>query len=188
MYLIDDPVYHVSLSPLTSILTTITMAHPHITNENDIDTEEVSPDREGFERKRLSRATGGEKLGCSLYILSPGVASWPYHYHTGNEEAIFVLGGRGTVTIAGVEEEIQEGDFITFPTGEEGAHRVYNSGDEELRYLCLSTMVEPDVAIYPDSNMIGVFAGVAPGGPPDERTFERFLRADAEVDYWDSVR
>jgi hypothetical protein len=54
-----------------------------------------------------------------------------------------------------------------------------------LRYLCFSTMVEPDVTVYPDSGKVGIFGGAAPGGPKEERTLSKFLRGDAEVGYYD---
>ncbi len=56
---------------------------------------------------------GGKRLGCSLYELPPGKKSWPYHYHTGNEEAIFVLEGGG-----GDERTLESGDYAAFPVGE----------------------------------------------------------------------
>ena len=65
--------------------------------------------------------------------------------------------------------------------GEEGSHQISNTSDEPLRYLCLSTMDEPDVLVYPDSGKIGVFAGSAPGGPKEKRTLHKYLRAGAEV-------
>lgn len=161
------------------------MSHPRRVNEDDVEATEQAPDDRGFERKRLSRATGGKDLGCSLYVLAPGSKSWPYHYHTANEEAMYVLGGHGTVRIGGDTADLRPGDYVSFPTGEDGAHQVVNTGDEELRYLCFSTMVEPEVSIYPDSDMIGVFAGAPPGGDKEQRTLTKYLRGDAEVDYWD---
>ena len=52
-------------------------------------------------RKPLGAVAGNEKLGCSLYELPPGCRSWPYHYHYANEEAIYILGGKGTLRLAG---------------------------------------------------------------------------------------
>jgi hypothetical protein len=46
-------------------------------------------------------------------------------------------------------------------------------------------MVEPGVMVYPDSDKIGLFAGSAPGGPKEKRTFSKFLRVDAEVGYYE---
>ena len=39
--------------------------------------------------------------------------------------------------------------------------------------------------VYPDSDKIGLFAGSAPGGPKEKRTFSKFLRGDAEVEYYE---
>ena len=71
------------------------------------------------------------------------------------------------------------------PTEESGAHQIVNTSDEKLRFLCFSTMVEPDVVVYPDSDKIGLFAGSAPGGPKEKRTLREFLRGDAEVGYYE---
>jgi uncharacterized cupin superfamily protein len=71
------------------------------------------------------------------------------------------------------------------PARTAGAHQVINSSNEPLRYLCFSTMLEPDILIYPDSEKVGLFAGSAPGGPKGKRTLQKYLRADAEVNYYD---
>jgi len=84
----------------------------------------------------------------------------------------------------GEEIEISKGDYITCPAGS-GAHQIINTSDKTLRYLCFSTMIEPDVIVYPDSNKIGIFVDSAPGGPKKKRTLHKYLRGDAEVDYWD---
>jgi hypothetical protein len=48
----------------------------------------------------------------------------------------------------------------------------------------LSTMVEPDVTVYPDSGKFGVYAG-APPGSSGERTVSGYYRLEDEVDYWE---
>ena len=73
---------------------------------------------------------------------------------------------------------------MALPAGPESGHRVVNDGDEPLRYLALSTMRDPDVTVYPDSEKVGVFAGSPPGGT-DERTVHGYYPTDAAVDYWD---
>jgi len=37
------------------------------------------------------------KLGCSLCELEPGNTMWPFHYHLGSHEAIYVLSGSGVM-------------------------------------------------------------------------------------------
>jgi hypothetical protein len=39
--------------------------------------------------------------------------------------------------------------------------------------------------VYPDSGKVGIFGGAAPGGAKEKRTFSKFLRGDAEVDYYE---
>src|ERR671914_1122380 len=160
--------------------------HPNVVGYQDAEWSEQSyGEKFGYRRKSLGSAAGGEKLGCSLYEVPPGRRAWPYHYHLANEEAIYVLEGSGTLRIAGERVEISRGDYVALPVGPAGAHQITNSSDAPLLYLCLSTMVEPDVLIYPDSNKVGLFAGAAPGGARDKRTLQKFLRADAEVGYYD---
>ena len=137
-----------------------------------------------FKRKHLGEDAGGDQLGCSLYELPAGKRSWPYHYHTANEEAIFVLAGEGTVRCEGEEAAISEGDYLNFPADASGGHRVINDSENPLRYLAVSTMIEPDVTVYPDSKKFGVYVGSPPGGR-DERTLEGYYKQDATTDYWD---
>ena len=96
-----------------------------------------------------------------------------------------MLEGSGILRIGEKEVEVSQGDFAALPVGPAGAHQVFNPSDAPLRYLCFSTMIEPDVLVYPDSGKLGVFAGAAPGGPRDTRTLHKYLRADAEVGYYD---
>ncbi|WP_267640893.1 cupin domain-containing protein [Haloarchaeobius amylolyticus] len=154
-------------------------------NDSECEWTEVTEGETRFRRKQLGAAADAEQLGASLYELPAGNRSWPYHYHTANEEAIYVLAGSGTLRAADGEHPLEAGDFVALPTGEDGAHRVVNTGEEPLRYLCVSTMQEPDVTVYPDSEKIGVFAGSPPGGESGERTVAGYYPSEAAVDYWE---
>lgn len=153
-------------------------------NEQDIDWDDYERGEQTFRRKELANAVDAEELGCSLYELPPGKRSWPYHYHTANEEALFVLSGSGMVRQDGEERSIETGAFVTFPADERGAHQVVNDGEEPLRYLAVSTMDEPDVTVYPEMEKIGVFVGSPPGGR-EERSLQGYYPMDADVPYWD---
>ena len=137
-----------------------------------------------FERKKLGAAAGGRRLGCSLVRMDAGSPSWPRHYHTANEEAVYVLDGRGTLVAGDERIPIAAGDYAALPAGPAHAHKVVNESEGELVFLCFSTMVHPDVVVYPDSGKIGVFVGSAPGGAPEESELKRFLDGSAEIDYW----
>ncbi|WP_373047231.1 cupin domain-containing protein [Vulgatibacter sp.] len=159
---------------------------PHgVVNEREIPwAEQQHGERFEVRRKQLGAAAGGEKLGCSLFEMPPGKKGWPFHYHLANEEALYVLAGSGTLRLGEREVPVGAGDYVALPVGAGHAHQLINTGAETLRYLAFSTMIQPDVMVYPDSDKIGVFAGAAPGGPKEARTFGAFLRNEP-VDYWD---
>lgn len=159
----------------------------NVIGEGDIGwSEQRHGEKFGHRRKRLAGAAGGLRVGCSLYEVEPGRAAFPRHYHLANEEAIYVLEGSGTLRIGREVEEVavSRGDYAALPTGAEGAHQLLNTGDSVLRYLCLSTVMEPDVLVYPDSGKVGVYAGAAAGEPKDGEAVAEFLRNEAGVGYY----
>ena len=153
---------------------------------NADDLSWTTPDAEGaaWRRKQLGAAAAGEDLGCSLYELPAGERSWPYHYHAANEEALYVLAGEGTLRLDGETHPLRPGEYAPFPADDSGAHRVVNDGDDVLRYLVVSTMREPDVTLYPDSEKFGVYVGSPPGGR-EGRSLSGYYRIGDDVDYWD---
>ncbi len=153
-------------------------------NVDDLEWDTLEAGNMNVRRKQLGEHTNGEQLGCSLYELPPGEAAWPYHYHASNEEAIYVLAGRGTLRLAGEMHSLSDGDYVALPADERGGHKVINDAEVTLRYLVLSTMSEPDVTVYPDSNKLGVYVGSPPGGRGD-RDLQGYYRIDDDVDYWD---
>ncbi|SHH13349.1 cupin domain-containing protein [Halobaculum gomorrense] len=154
-------------------------------NADDLDWEETDRGESvGWRRKKLAAAAGGEDLGCSLYELSAGKRAWPYHYHAGNAEALYVLSGEGTLRHADGASPLCPGDYVSLPAGEDGAHRVVNDSEGALRYLAVSTMREPEVLVYPDSDKVGAMAGAAPGGE-NERDVDAYFRRGDAVDYWE---
>ena len=154
------------------------------TNSEDVDWKEYEQRDEKLRRKELSNAVGASELGCRLYELLPDGESWPYHYHTANEEAVYILEGEGTLRHEDVKEELVAGDFVHLPADESGGHQVVNDGDEPLRYLAFSTMNEPDVTVYPEMGKFGVFVGLPPGGR-DERPFHGYYRIEEDTEYWE---
>lgn len=155
-------------------------------NEADLEWTEHEGEHTAYRRKKLAAAAGGTDLGVSLYELAPGERPWPLHYHTGNEEAVYVLSGTGTLRRGDGRDDVplEPGEYVACPADESGAHQVVNDGDEVLRYLMVSTMNEPDVAVYPEHDGIGVFVGAAPGGE-GERTVSGFWNRGDAVAYWD---
>jgi uncharacterized cupin superfamily protein len=125
---------------------------------------------------RLAPLLGASRLGATLYELPPGQSICPYHYEYGNEEWLLVVSGTPVLRHPDGEDELAAGDAVCFPEGPEGAHKVTNGTAETVRVLMLSTVNEPAVAVYPDSDKIGVW----PGDARDNVMVSRQSR----VDYW----
>lgn len=135
---------------------------------------------------QLGPLIGSRKLGCRLNVIPPGKAAWPFHCHLVNEELVVVLSGRGELRFGAERFPLRAGDVVGLPPGgAECAHQIINNSDEELRYLAVSTMEEPDIGLYPDSGKFAVFAGAPPGGDKQQRSFSYIGRPDSAVAYWD---
>ncbi|HSI96926.1 MAG TPA: cupin domain-containing protein, partial [Gaiellaceae bacterium] len=80
-----------------------------------------------------------KELGVTLYVLPPGNAQAPYHWHHVTEELLLVLGGRPTLRSPDGERQLDPGDMVAFPHGPEGAHKIVNGTSEPARYLIFST-------------------------------------------------
>jgi uncharacterized cupin superfamily protein len=126
---------------------------------------------------RVGAAAGGRDLTVKLYEIPPGEALCPYHYEY-EEEWLLVLEGAIELRTPDGNEELRRGDIASFPPGSAGAHKTTNRGSETARVLMWSSAREPAVAVYPDSDKIGVWT---PGGV--DKIMAR--RAEAHLDYWD---
>jgi uncharacterized cupin superfamily protein len=147
--------------------------------EPDFERDERPP---GFQvrRARLGYELGTELIGCSLWELPPGEAAYPYHFHYADEELIVVLRGRPTLRTPDAIRELTEGEAVSFPVGEAGAHQLRNDTDADVTFISISSSGRPDVVVYPDSGKIGVGERLPRGGGLRE-----FFRRETAVDYWD---
>jgi uncharacterized cupin superfamily protein len=130
------------------------------------DTQTLEHGGFAFKRKRLGAQAGGKGLGTSWFELQPGKKAFPMHFHLANEEAIFILEGEGVLRVGplpgATDQKIEEhplraGDYVAFPAGPPGRQVVNNSAGV-LRFLAISTMIEPEVAVYPESKKVGFLA------------------------------
>jgi uncharacterized cupin superfamily protein len=148
-------------------------------NLHTAEAEYGADDPDGYRAgmARFGPSIGAVMLGGTVYELPPGQSNCPYHYEYGNEEWLIVLAGRLTLRHPEGEEELDPGDVVCFPVGPEGAHKLSNRTDETVRVLLLSTKFEPAVAVYPDSDKIGVW--------PGDMRDHLIVRRGSAVGYWD---
>jgi len=98
--------------------------------------------------KSLGDEVGLKNLGIHLISIAPGDKSTEFHTHRYEEEAIYVLSGRGTEVIGDQTYKIGAGDFIGF-TGTSAAHETINDGTEPLVCLVIGQRLAQDVVDYP---------------------------------------
>jgi uncharacterized cupin superfamily protein len=141
---------------------------------------EYDPEPDGYRHgyAKLHREIGAAALAGGLYELPPGQANCPYHYESG-EEWLLVLDGRLTVRHPQGEDELEAGDLVCFPAGPDGAHKLMNTSAATVRMLIVSTRMSPAVAVYPESDKIGVHAAWGDS---------IVVRRESGVDYYDGER
>lgn len=111
---------------------------------------------------------GARRIGASVYQAEAGLPIWPYHYHHGIEEWLYVVAGAPVLREPAGERILSPGDLVCFPSGQRGAHTLKGPG----RFVIFATGhdVEPYVSVYPDSDKVG--------GP------EGILLRGSAVGYW----
>ena len=98
--------------------------------------------------KSLGDEAGLRNIGIHLISVAPGDKSTEFHTHRYEEEAIYVISGRGTAVIGETTQKIGPGDFIGFPAGG-AAHETLNDGTEPLVCLVIGQRLQQDVVDYP---------------------------------------
>jgi uncharacterized cupin superfamily protein len=108
------------------------------------------------------------RIGASVYRAESGLPIWPYHYHHGIEEWLYVVSGAPVLREPAGARTLAPGDLACFPSGHLGAHTLKGPG----RFVIFATgqHVEPWMSVYPDSDKVS--------GP------EGILLRSSAVGYW----
>lgn len=158
--------------------------HPNVINLDEVEGKNLAHGKRfGGLDKTLAMQAGAKGVGCSWYEVPPGRSAWPRHFHCANEEALFVLEGKGTISLGDAKIDLRPGDWVTIPPGPEHAHIFVNTGTAPLRYLAFSTMHTVEVVGYPDAKKIGAMA--SPGLPPAKPWVRVLHKEGTEVGYYE---
>jgi uncharacterized cupin superfamily protein len=143
---------------------------------------------DNFEAKvaRVGPLIGMKKLGALYICVEPGKRAFPFHAHHANEEAFVILEGEGTYRLGEARHPISAGDVVAAPAGgPETAHQIINTGSATLKYLALSTMLDPEVVEYPDSNKFAALSVFGADEWPPTAGLRFIGRLDSAVGYFD---
>ena len=108
----------------------------------------------GRRRWKLGDAAGLTQFGVNLLRLPPGQWSSQRHWHTAEDEFVFVLEGEAVLVTDAGEEVLRAGDCAGFKAGEANGHHIQNRSDAELVLLEIGTrLAAGDAAHYPDIDL-----------------------------------
>jgi uncharacterized cupin superfamily protein len=114
------------------------------------------------EKRALGNALGLTKIGINQTTLPPGKESSMRHWHTHEEEFIYVLSGEVVLITDAGEQTLGPGMCAGFPLGAADGHQLVNRGAQPAVYLEVSNRDPADKAHYPDVDLMfhGVDAAV----------------------------
>jgi len=127
---------------------------PNITKTNAVEWQSGRSRGQEYRYKNL----GGINLGARIEELPPGQTSSYHHYHTAEEEHVFVLNGNITLVVGEQRIPLAAGDHVCFPAGDPTAHHLANDGNQPCQYFVYGQRCDTDVVVYPNSQTLVIKA------------------------------
>ena len=118
------------------------------------------------EKRALGDALGLKTIGINQTILPPGKESSMRHWHTHEEEFVYVLSGEVVLITDAGEQVLKAGMCAGFPACNDArkgdGHQLVNRSDQPAVYLEMSNRDPRDTAHYSDVDLLfhGVNAAV----------------------------
>ena len=144
----------------------MTDSHATAINVNDVDARTGTTYPKVFRNEVSSRSKrvlgdlfGLTNYGVNLVDLPPGSWSAQRHWHTREEEFIYVLSGELTLITDEGTQLLTVGMVAGFPAGEANGHHLVNNGDVTASYLEIWDRIDEDEVFYPDIDLQRVSAG-----------------------------
>jgi uncharacterized cupin superfamily protein len=105
-------------------------------------------------RRRLGDAVDLTQFGVNLVRLPPGCWSSQRHWHTGEDEFVFVVEGEVVLVTDVGEEVLRRGDCAGFKAGVANGHHLQNRSLQDALVLEVGTRrPEEDEVAYPDIDL-----------------------------------
>lgn len=106
------------------------------------------------QRARLADAAGLTQFGVNRLRLPPGCWSSQRHWHSAEDEFIYVLAGEVTLVTNQGEELLQAGDCAGFRAGVADGHQLQNRSAQEALVLEVGSRRPGEDAVdYPDIDL-----------------------------------
>jgi len=106
------------------------------------------------EVRRLGEALGLTRIGVNVATLLPGKESSMRHWHTHEDELVYLLEGELVLVTDAGERALRAGQCAGFPAGHRDGHQLVNRGTSPAVYLEISNRDAADGAQYPDVDLV----------------------------------
>lgn len=110
----------------------------------------------GRSRQRVGKAAGLQNFGVNLTTLAPGSQSALRHWHSAQDEFIYVVAGELVLITDEGEQTLIPGGMAGFVAGRANGHHLVNRSDAIATYLEIGDKSIPDRADYPDEDLVCV--------------------------------
>jgi len=108
----------------------------------------------GRERRRLGDALGLTNFGVNLLRLPPGRASSQRHWHSRQDEFVYVVAGEVVLVTDGGEQLLTAGMAAGFPAGKADGHHLLNRSAGDALLLEVGDRRDGDEVDYSDIDML----------------------------------
>ena len=105
-------------------------------------------------RTRLADAARLTQYGVNLLRLAPGAWSSQRHWHTEQDEFIYILSGEVTLVTDAGAEILRGGDCAGFKAGDGDGQHLQNRSNADVTLLEIGTRLPNDRAYYSDIDMM----------------------------------
>lgn len=102
----------------------------------------------------ISEAGGLTQFGAFVEILEPGSRSSIKHWHSAEDEMVYVLDGEVTLIEGDTEHVLRASDAATFKAGVPIGHYLENRSGSPTRCLVVGTRAPADTITYPDHDRV----------------------------------
>ena len=108
---------------------------------------------DGRSRQRIGNAAGLTNFGVNLTTLAPGSQSALRHWHSTQDEFIYVVQGEVVLATDDEEQLLKAGEMAGFAAGSALGHHLINQSDCPAIYLEIGDRTSLDQVNYPDQDL-----------------------------------
>jgi len=107
----------------------------------------------GRHKRRLGDHAGLKNYGVNLTRLEPGAESSVRHWHSKQDEFIYVLEGEVTLVSDAGRQKLKAGMAAGFPAGKADAHQLINETQRPALYLEIGDRTPGDGVTYSEADL-----------------------------------